>query len=490
MQKKMINNIKKVENLEPKEVFKYFAEISNMPRGSGNTNNIVDYLVDFAVKNNLKYKKDNYNNVIITKEALNNKKSTIALQAHIDMVCVKTDKCNKDMTKEGIDFVVDGEWLKAEKTSLGADDGIGMAIILSILSDKSDYERDIVGIFTNDEEIGLIGAHKIDLSNLCIKYLINIDHENFYVIDVGCAGGTQLGFEKKCKLVNKSGGILLNIKVDGLIGGHSGMEITKNRGNANKILAEILYNALSELDFNLVNINGGNFNNAIPNSSKAQIIILSDVDDMEIIRKLNVLIAEELVGYEDNEPELSITFSFGYNDNTIQTLSCDDTKKILSGLCELPDGLISTFKDNSNIPETSLNLGILKTNKDGVYIEYLIRSNINEKREKLNKDVIEIATKYKFEKILEDSYPAWEYKKTELEDFVSNTFELLFGKKPIIEITHAGLECGILLEKMPNVESIAIGPTIFGAHTTEERLEIATVSMCHMQITKLLKELK
>ena len=486
----MIKNIKKIENLEPKQVFKYFAEISNIPRGSGNTNNIVDYLVNFAVKNNLKYKKDNYNNVIITKEALNNKKSTIALQAHIDMVCVKTADCSKDMTKEGIDFVVDGEWLKAEKTSLGADDGIGMAIILSILADKNDYERDIVGIFTNDEEIGLIGAHKIDLSNINIKYLINIDHEDFYMIDVGCAGGTQLGLEKKCKLVNKSDGRLLNIKVGGLIGGHSGMEITNNRGNANKILAKILYNALSELEFNLVNINGGSFNNSIPNSSNAQIIIMSDVEDMDIIRKLNVLIAEELIDYEDNEPELSIIFSFGYNDNTIEILSYDDTKEILTALCELPDGLISTFKDNTDIAETSLNLGVLKTNKDSVYIEYLIRSNINEQREKLNKNVLEIATKYNFEKILDDSYPAWEYKKTELEDFAANTFESLFGKKPIIEITHAGLECGILLEKLPNVEAIAIGPTILGAHTTEERLEIATVSMCHMQITKLLKELK
>ena len=146
----MSKNIEIVKNLEPKAVFKYFAEISDIPRGSGNTNKIVEYLVDFAIKNNLKYEKDNYNNVIIIKETSNKKKSTIALQAHIDMVCVKTDDCNKDMTKEGIDFVIDGEWLKADKTSLGADDGIGMSIILAILLSENDYERDVVGIFTND----------------------------------------------------------------------------------------------------------------------------------------------------------------------------------------------------------------------------------------------------------------------------------------------------------------------------------------------------
>ena len=158
-ERNMSKNIEIVKNLEPKEVFKYFAEISDIARGSGNTNKIVEYLVNFATKNNLKYEKDNYNNVIITKGTSNKKKSTIALQAHIDMVCVKTDDCNKDMTKEGIDLVVDGEWLRADKTTLGADDGIGMVIILAVLTDKNDYEREVIGIFTDDEEVGLVGAH-------------------------------------------------------------------------------------------------------------------------------------------------------------------------------------------------------------------------------------------------------------------------------------------------------------------------------------------
>ena len=193
----MSKNLELVKNLKPQDVFKYFAEISDVPRGSGNTDKIVDYLVSFAIKNSLKYIKDNYNNVIITKKTNNKKKATIALQTHIDMVCVKASDSNKDMSKEGIDFVLDGEWLKADKTTLGADDGIGMAIIFSILTDENDYERDIVGIFTDDEEVGLIGAHNIDLSDFDIKYLINIDNEKYDVIDVGCAGGTQLAIEKK-----------------------------------------------------------------------------------------------------------------------------------------------------------------------------------------------------------------------------------------------------------------------------------------------------
>ena len=485
----MSKNIELIKNLEPKEVFRYFAEISDIPRGSGNTDNISNYLVNFAIKNNLKYRKDKNQNVIIIKETTNKKKSTIALQAHIDMVCVKAEDSTKDMAKEGIDFVVDGDWLKADKTTLGADDGIGMAIILAMLSDKTDYEREIVGIFTNDEEIGLIGAHKIDLSNIDIKYLINIDHEDFDIIDVGCAGGTQLGFERKCKLVNIPSGILLNLSVDGLIGGHSGMEITKNHANANKILAKVLYNALNKIQFNLVNINGGSFNNAIPNVGYAQIIITSDIADRDIIRIFNTLIAEELISYEDDEPDLNIVFDFGYNDNPINSLSKEDTKEILGALCDLPDGLIATFEDKPEVAETSLNLGVLRTKGKNVYIEFLVRSNVNEKRENLNNEVKDIAAKYQFAKVIDDSYPAWEYKDTKLEKIVSELYEKLFSKKPIVEITHAGLECGILLEKMKDTEAIAIGPTIVGAHTTEERLKIDKVGECHKLVVELIKEL-
>lgn len=477
-----------VKNLKPYDTFKYFAEISDLPRGSGNTEKISKYLVNFAIENNLKYKTDNYNNVIIIKETANNKKATVALQAHIDMVCVKTNKSPKDMTIEGIDLVIDGEWIKANNTTLGADDGIGMAIILSILSDETDYERDVVGIFTSDEEIGLIGAHKIDLIDLNIKYLINIDNEKYDVIDVGCAGGTQLEFERKCQLVEKANGQLLNIKVDGLIGGHSGMDITKNRGNANKILSEILYNLFDVIEFNLVSINGGNFNNAIPNHSEASILISNEIADIKIIRTINTTIEKKYLECRENEKDLNIIFDFGENNNSIKVLLKEDTKEVLDALYELPDGLISTFENTTNVAETSLNLGVIKTKKDIFYIEYLVRSNIDMKREKLNREVFDITNKYQFKKIVDDSYPAWEYKKTKLEELAFRQFKELFGIEPTIEVTHAGLECGILLEKLQNAETIAIGPTICGAHTTSEKLKISTVQNIEDLVHKLIIE--
>lgn len=482
----MSKNLELVKNLKPYDVFKYFAEISDVPRGSGNTGKIVDYLVSFAIKNNLKYTRDNYNNVIITKETSGKSKSTIVLQAHIDMVCVKASDCNKDMVTEGIDFVLDGEWLKADRTTLGADDGIGMAIILSILTNEIDYERDIVGVFTDDEEIGLIGAHKIDLSNFDTKYLINIDNEELDVIDVGCAGGTQLAFEKKCSLTDELSGKLLEVEVGGLIGGHSGMEITKNRGNANKIIVDILYKLHKTIPFNLVNIQGGTFNNAIPNKAKVRILLEKDIDDLEITKTINQIIEEKLHDLKKNEPDISITYHLIETNEKFLIFNSKDTNDIINAIYELPDGLISTFENSKDIAETSLNLGILRTNSDNIYIEYLVRSNVNIKREKLNEEVLNIATKYNFVKVLDDSYPAWEYRKTELEDFTFNQFKKLFDKEPTIEITHGGLECGILLEKLPNVEAIAIGPTILGAHTTEERLKIKTVKHIQDLISEIL----
>ena len=485
----MSKNEETIKELKPYEVFKYFAEISDVPRGSGNTDKIVDYLVDFAIKNHLKYKKDDANNVIIIKETKNKKKSCIALQAHTDMVCVKTDDCSKDMTKEGIEFVVDGNWLTADKTTLGADDGIGMAIILAILTDENDYDRDVVGIFTNDEEIGLLGANAIDLSDIKVDKLINLDSEEFGVAVTGCAGGTQLEYEKKCQLLDGSKGIVLNIEVSGLIGGHSGMEIMKNRRNANKILVEALYNIFQKIEFGIVSINGGNFNNAIPNQSRAKIVIESNVSNNEITSIIKSIIEEVVLKYKKCEPDISITFNIESNQKNIKIISKKETKEILDALYNLPDGLIATFKDKPDIAETSLNLGVVKTEGDTIRIANLVRSNVNEKREKLNEEVFAILNKNGFAKTMDESYPAWEYKKTELEEFLTKSFEKSFDKKLNVEITHGGLECGILLEKMKGAEAIAIGPTILGAHTTEEKLDIDTVGKIYSLLIKLLNGL-
>lgn len=485
----MDKNVEIVKNIEPKEVFKYFAEISDVARGSGNTSKIADYLVDFATRKNLKWTRDDYNNVIIVKESANKKNSSVALQAHTDMVCVKTDDNKKDMTKEGIDFVIDGKYLRADRTTLGGDDGIGMSIALAILSNGIDYEREIVGIFTSDEETGMIGANNINLSNVKVNYLINIDHEDVNCIVEGCAGGTQLRYEKDCKLINKDNSKVLTLNVSGLLGGHSGMEITKKRGNANKIAINILYNFYSQIPFNLISIDGGKFDNAIPNLNVAKISIPANADDAKIIKILNDMIAEVKTKYEKSEADLNITFDLANREKQVAVFNDEDTKSIFEALYNLPDGLIATFEDRPDIAETSLNMGILKTDNDKISFTYLVRSNINEKRVNLVKNVDNIATKQNFKNTYSASYPAWEYKKTELEDVAKNIYKSIFNKDLGVELTHGGLECGILLEKLPGASAVSIGPTLYGAHSVDEKLEIETVKKIYDFVEKLLNSL-
>ncbi|MBO6119966.1 MAG: beta-Ala-His dipeptidase [Lachnospiraceae bacterium] len=482
----MSSNKKIVKNLEPKKVFEYFAEISDIPRGSGNTDKITDYLVNFAISNSLEYKKDDFNNVIITKKTGNKKYEAIALQAHTDMVCVKTSGNKKDMSSDGIDFLIDGKYLTADGTSLGADDGIGVAIILAILADNKDYGRDIVGIFTSDEEIGLIGAHNIDLSNVKVSELINIDSEDFGVAVFGCAGGSQLEYEKRAKLVSRTNGTLLILKVSGLLGGHSGMEITKNRGNANKILINVLYKLCDKTKFNLISVDGGVFDNAIPNKSEAKILISESVSDKELISSLNQIIEEEVHKYKATEPGLSITFDSVNTSSNVEIFNDESTKSILSALSELPDGLISTFENNPDIAKTSLNMGILKTSKSSISFVYLVRSNVNEERINLVNKIYTIATKYGFEKKAESSYPAWEYKENRLEDRAIDIFKKTFESDLKVEVTHGGLECGILLEKMGDASAIAIGPTLLSVHSVDEKLDIETVGKTYNFITEFL----
>lgn len=481
----MSKNLEAVKNLKPYEVFKYFAEISDIPRGSGNTDKISEYLVNFAIKNNLKYKKDDYNNVIITKESKNKKKSAIALQAHIDMVCVKTEDCNKDMTKEGVDFVIDGEWLKADKTSLGADDGIGMAMILAILSDENDYERDIVGIFTNNEEIGLLGAIKIDLSDIKVDKLINIDNEEFGVIVAGCAGGTQVEYDKNVYKIDLKNVVVFELEILGGFGGHSAKEIVNNRANAIVEISKLLYLLSDTVNFNIVSIDGGKFDNAIPSECKA--IIATEVEYKEAAIELLNSFTKDFKN-KFSETDNNVCFRYSYRDkDDIEAFSVTDTIYVLNCLAKLPNGLIEMNEEYKDIPKTSLNLGIVKTDEEKISFTYLTRSNVNSEREKLNKVIKGIADENKFIEVRSDSYPAWEYRKTELEKVAVDTFKKKFNDKLIVKLTHGGLECGILLEKLGNIEVISLGPTTKGMHSTSEKLEIDTVGKCYEFLLELLR---
>lgn len=473
-----------LENLEPKNVFKYFSEISKIPRGSGNTKGIVDYLINFAKAHNLFYHVDEANNVIIKKAGKIN--NTIILQGHTDMVAVQTEDSNIDMKKDALDVYIDGEYIKAKNTSLGADDGIAVSFMLSILSEDSLVLPNIEAVFTSDEEIGLIGASKLDTSLLSGNKLINIDSEKEGVFTVSCAGGTHIEFS--CKLdkeKNDVKSLCYEISINNLLGGHSGMEINKNRGNANVLIIRLLYSLMKKIKFKLVNVNGGSFDNVITKNSASRIVLdkndekefLEFIDEYKKIYKNEFLISDKDINIDIKKVDLEDSFTYA------------ETKNILETIYIIPNGMLETSQVFDNIPELSLNLGIIETKNNNIKLVFLIRSNVDSKRENLVEIVKSILLKNKFDVINESSYNAWQYKKDSYlrEKFIEE-YRKMYNSEPIIEGTHGGLECGLFMDKIKNLECISIGPNMYDVHSVNEKVEIKSVERVYKLLLNVLGE--
>lgn len=483
-------NLDSIKNLQPIDVFRYFAEISSIPRGSGNTNQIVEYLVNFAVINNLKYEKDDYNNVIITKESRLQTKGAIALQAHIDMVCVKSDECAKDLTKEGVDLIVDGDFLKANKTSLGADDGIGMAIILAVLSDKNDCHRNIIGIFTSDEERGMVGANHLDFKKVNSKLFVNLDSERYGEVVLGCSSGYHITINKKYNYENiENASYVFDIGLSGGLGGHSAIEITKCRLNANVMLARILYELSHEVNIYLININGGTFDNIIPSKCTATVAIGHNDEDRTIafLESCNTMLKRE---YENSDEGIELNYKKIDATNNYLALSEEDADNLLKMLYIMPNGLLDVMLDFPDVADTSLNLGTIALNVEGCSISYMVRSAIMTKCSYISNKVIEIAKLFGFEVGDKNSYPEWKYKKkSHLRDKIEELSVRINNDKMVPKVTHGGLECGILLSNAEEIDAISIGPTIDGAHSINEKLTIPTVNKIYKILVQLINEI-
>ena len=484
------NNLSKVEKLQPKDVFKYFAEISSIPRGSGNTDQIAEYLINFAINNNLKYDKDSFNNVIITKESKSNTKHDITFQAHIDMVCVKSDDCSKDLAKEGIDLIIEGDYLKADKTSLGADDGIGVAIILAVLANGKDYGRNIIGVFTSDEEKGMVGAKHLEISNINSKFFINLDSESYGEIVLGCSSGFHLMLNKKYsfkKIEEES--YSFDIELSGGLGGHSAIEITKNRLNANIMLARVLYELSKEVQIRLVKIEGGTFDNIIPNKCSATIVVSANDKDkiISILTKYNKVLKQE---YENSDSDILMSYKTSDIVKNHIAISFDDTINVLKMLYIVPNGLMDIMPDFPDVAETSMNLGKIVLSEEKCSISYMVRSAVGTKCIYVSNKIIEIAKLFGFDVISSNSYPEWKYKKQSyLRDKVQELSFSINKDKLIPKVTHGGLECGIILNNVENIDAISIGPTIDNPHSINEKLTISTVSKIYNVILKLIIEL-
>lgn len=460
----------KLAGLEPADVFGYFEKLCSIPHGSGNTKMISDYLVSFAEEHGLRYIQDELNNVVIFQDGTAGYEDheSVILQGHMDMVCEKDADCSIDFAVDGLDVTHDDTCVFARGTTLGGDDGIAVAYCLALLADQSIPHPPLEVVITVDEETGMFGAVGVDLSSLKGNKMINIDSEDEGVFTVSCAGGACAAIELPISR-HAVYGPCVKLTVDGLVGGHSGVEIDKNRANANKVMGMFLDEVKKRMPLCLTAIEGGTKDNAITRSCTASLVAMGmDIEQInDIAQEL-----QEKIRAEYAEPNAIVTAdnidALGGN-----ALSTQDTDKIIGLLCAAPNAVQAMCADMPELVQTSLNLGIVKLDGDCFKMTFSVRSSVNQEKEELMKKLEDLAKMYGASFSGSGDYPAWEYRKdSELRDTMVAEYEKMFGQKPEVVSIHAGLECGLFGEKIENLDAVSIGPQMHDIHTSRERLEI------------------
>ncbi len=479
-----------LENLQPERVFYYFEEIAGIPHGSGNTKQISDYLVDFAVTHNLEHYQDDINNVIIIKEATVGYESSapVIIQGHMDMVCEKESGCAIDFEKDGLALYVEDGFVKAKDTTLGGDDGIAVAYALALLESKEYAHPRLEVVITVDEETGMNGAYGIDLSMLKGKKMLNIDSDEEGIFLTSCAGGTAVKANIPVKR-NVENGICLTVQVDGLFGGHSGAEIHKEHGNADILMGRVLQNLANEVPFGIINLVGGLKDNAIPRECTADLLFPEECVPraLEIVAEQSEILKKELFASDAN---VAVTAT---NQGAKEAAILDfvSLNKVLCYLRMVPNGVQHMSQAIPGLVETSLNLGIMNLEADALITETSIRSSVGTRKADLREKLIHIIELLGGEAEVIGDYPAWEYKaESTLRQEIAAAYETIYGKKPEFTAIHAGLECGILSEKIADLDCVSFGPENFDIHTPKERLNIASTERVWNFILEFLKQAK
>ncbi len=483
-----------IEKLYPEKVFHYFAEISKIPRASKKEKEISDWLVKFAKERKLKVIQDEHYNVIIKKKATEGYEdfSPLILQGHMDMVWEKNKDTEFDFSTQGIELVIDGDFLKANGTTLGADNGIAVAYALAILDSDDIKHPALEVVITTDEEDGMSGVVNLYFDEFDGKTLINLDTEEYGEVYVSSAGGTRTEtkfiFETK-KIGN--GYTPISIEVKGLSGGHSGAEIHKNLGNSIKILSEVLYHLSKRYEMSLIHIDGGGKVNAIPREAVAEIAVKLDGDSIDELKKLAGLAFENILKdfkVSDKSPILAIEKIEEKN----LGISLGDTLNIINFLHEVPNGVLEMSKHIEGLVETSINIGFISTEiVDGnvkIRIKSLARSMANNPLNKLVEEVTDLTRKHDANIKIAASNPSWEYKEdSKIRELIAKSFKEITGNEPVIKAIHAGLECGVFTQNIKGADVVSIGPNIYGAHTPEERMDIKSVGETWEWLLKILE---
>lgn len=476
-----------LSQLEPKIVFDYFEKLCAIPHGSFHTKQISDYLVSFAAAHGLKYRQDEIGNVIIWKAATAGYENApaVMIQGHMDMVAEKDAACTKDMEREGLDLFIDGDLIGAEGTTLGGDDGIAVAMGLAILDSDDIPHGPLECVFTVDEEVGMLGARALDTSDLKAGYLLNIDSEEEKVLMVSCAGACRAVCSFDAERETFSGEIC-KVTVTGLIGGHSGEEIQKGRGNSNILMGRVLYEMSKATELRLVRIDGGAKDNAIPRETVA---VVSAKNSTALEAVAERLTAELQTEYRAADGDICVSVCA---DNTALlplTKSC--TQSVITLAHCAPNGVQEMSADVAGLVQTSLNLGRLYTQNDGVFFSFMVRSSVNSQKDAVASRLEALTAALGGKTEIASSYSAWQYRAdSPLRDKMIEVFRKQYGEEPRIEALHAGLECGILSGKMPELDCISLGPDLTDIHTPRERLHIASTLRTWKLILATLKELR
>lgn len=480
-----------LEGLKPERVLYWFEELSKIPRCSKSEEKVSQWLVNFAKERNLEYVQDEALNVIIRKPGTKgyDNHNYVTLQGHMDMVCEKNLDTKHDFSKDPLKLRIVDDYIYASGTTLGADDGIAVAYQLALLEAEDIPHPPLEMLITSDEETGMGGANNISPDNIKGKTLINIDSEEEGVFLVSCAGGMR----DKIKLnINweevKEGYLPFKIKLGGLKGGHSGMEIIKERGNANKLMGRFLLDINDTMDFYIYSVNGGAKDNAIPREFVAKVMLKNkDLDEMhEKIRLWNEIFKKE---YRVQDANIDITIS-KISENVEKVFSKTTSGKMITLLNLIPNGVLGMSSEIENLVETSSNLGVVTTHENYIEFDSATRSSVETKKQQVHQTAKLVAEMIGAEIITSAPYPAWQYQpESKIRDVFKRVYKEKFNKEPEIAAIHAGLECGLLSEKLKNVDMISFGPNMFDVHTPDEHISISSVNRMWEFLKDVLKEL-
>ncbi|MEG1993532.1 MAG: aminoacyl-histidine dipeptidase [Oscillospiraceae bacterium] len=477
-----------IMNLEPKEVIKFFAEICKIPHGSFDEKRISDYLTKFATERGLWVYRDKELNVYIKKDGSKGFEhcEPVVFQGHMDMVCEKEFDSNHDFTKDGLNLKTDGEYLFADKTTLGADDGIAVAIMLALLDSKTIKHPPLECLITTKEEVGLEGAFAIESDKISARKMINIDTEEEGVLLASCAGGLNVDVVKELSYVDADG-CEMTLTINGLKGGHSGIDIDKERANASKVMARILSNILDKVPFNLAKIMGGTKDNAITRDCCATIFVKKQ-DKENFINEFENQVSTIKDELKITDPNFNAVIS---DTNQLgKMLDEKNTYEVINLIYTLPSTVMSRSIEIADFVVSSLNMGIVAMENDSLKITFMIRSSVETLKYEIAHGLSVVAKCFGATAITTGGYSGWNFQSVSpLRDTMVKVYKEIFGKELKVEAVHAGLECGIIKSKFPDMDIVAIGPDIVDCHTPGERMSIESLERLWKLILETLDEL-